>query len=219
MNSKLITAVQALMDEHKLTARGWSVKAGLQPDAVRNILRGLSEHPRINTLRALAEAVGEHPDTLQGLVPPERPPATAEVVGAVAAGVFRDALEWDPDDRYQVPLIRDDRYPGVERFALEVRGPSMNLVYPHGSVVFCVKFFHIARDPIPGERVVVQRYAHDQVEATLKEFVVDQDKRRWLWPRSNDPQFQQPWPVPRRGEKVKEKLEIWALVVGSYKPE
>ena len=145
---------------------------------------------------------------------------SCKVIGDVAAGVFKEALEWDEDQQYDVGLYRDDRFPGAPRFALEVRGNSMNRLYPPGSIVVCVKFGDIGRDAKPGERVVVQRYAHDEVEATLKELVQDEHGRKWLWPRSTDPEFQQPWRVPDRKEDPgDERLEIWALVIWSSKRE
>lgn len=166
-------------------------------------------------LYALAKVLKRRPAELLRIQPGAR---AGMVVGAVAAGVWREALEWPEDERYEMPLFPDDRFPGARRFGLEVRGPSMNLYYPPGSVVVCVRFLDIDRAPKQGDRVVVQRYDQDQVEATLKEFVVDEQGRKWLWPRSSDPDFQQPWPVIRQGE-AKDRLEIWALVVGSYKRE
>ena len=60
----------------------------------------------------------------------------------------------------------------MPRFALKVVGPSMDLMYPDGTIILCVRYADLGRLPESGERVVCQR-RDDQglVEATVKEFV------------------------------------------------
>jgi hypothetical protein len=43
----------------------------------------------------------------------------------------------------------------------------------------------------------------------------------FLWPRSTDPHFQQPWPLPVAGslEEEKDELQIIGLVIGSTRSE
>jgi repressor LexA len=119
------------------------------------------------------------------------------VVGAVQAGHYTEASEWDGGDQYPFYAQADDRYPGVERFGLEVRGRSMDLIYPPGSIVICVRFFEIGEEPLPGDIVVaLQRDVTGDVEATLKEFLIDDQGRRVLWPRSSAPEFQTPIILP-----------------------
>lgn len=167
--------------------------------------------------------------------------STVYVKGAVQAGAWRDAIEWNGDEWYSVTSPEDDRFPGIERFGLEVRGTSMDRMYPEGTIVIVVRFGDIARKPKPGERVVVlRRSPTGEYEATLKEYQLDDRGRHILWPRSTDPEFQTPFilsegeppvsqdyePLPRNisagdlGHAAGEPdIVIAALVVGSFRRE
>lgn len=97
----------------------------------------------------------------------------------------------------------------------------MNELYPHGSTIVCVSLMDLGRDPIPGERVVCHRRSAVGLEATVKELRQDTKGDYWLWPRSTDPAFQQPWRLPRPDDHAadNEDVRIAALVIGSYRPE
>jgi transcriptional regulator with XRE-family HTH domain len=141
------------------------------------------------------------------------------VVGAVQAGVYGEALEWPDQDWYPAPI---GAFPSYERYmqrGLLVRGESMNELYPDGSIVACVKYIDLGRDPIPGERVVVMRAIDGFYEATLKEIRQAPDGTWWLWPRSTHPSFQQPWQLTDDEGEWNENLRVVAKVVGCYRPE
>lgn len=142
------------------------------------------------------------------------------VRGAVEAGAFGTAMEWEQADWRTAPVSADARFPEAKQFGLEVRGPSMNKIYPEGSVVVCVKIIDFTEPVIPPKRVIVQRRTPDGVEATIKELELGDSGDLWLWPRSTHPDFQQPWKMPKPDEyDASDDLEIVAVVVGSYKPE
>lgn len=151
------------------------------------------------------------------------------VIGAVEAGAWREALEYVPDeDQPYVEVPPDPRYPGARRFALQVRGPSMNLVYPEGSHVIVVPAMDLGEgwQAADGQRVIVQRMKDaGEVEATVKEFKVGVDGSAWLWPRSDNPSFQQPWRVPDSWhgngdfDEHSDNLRITGLVVQSLRNE
>jgi len=148
------------------------------------------------------------------------------VVGEVAAGVFRESLELPPEDQFQIYALLDPRFRGMPHFGLRVRGPSMNQLYPEGSFVVCVPLIHLGEGFMPksGNRVVVERRNKlGEVEATIKEMVYDKDGQPWLWPRSDHPEFQTPWPLPTgnngHGLDDHEDIRISALVVFSVRPE
>lgn len=144
------------------------------------------------------------------------------VVGAVQAGQWAEALEWPPSDRYEVIVPGDPAFAGFPVTAVEVRGPSMNRVYPEGTVLICVGAVYLADYAFnTGDRVVVHRRDRTGLlEATVKEYVLDDTSHAWLWPRSDDPNFQQPWRVPDGDpDDDSEDLRITALVIGSYRPE
>lgn len=166
-------------------------------------------------LSALAEAyratIGELFDVSAGFEPIG---PTLYVKGAVQAGAWSEAYEW-PEEDWQTFVGRPDITVSLEsRFGLRVVGESMNVVYPHGSVVECVKLMHGA-ELVSGKRVVVIRQRDDfELEATVKEFVVDDAGIAWLWPRSYHPEFQAPWRIDEPGPGIV-SIEIVAVVVAS----
>ena len=205
VHDKLLARIDDRLRALGLSERKASLKAGLKVDAIRVIRRG--HHPRVDTLVALAGALGVPAAYLleaaagTPLDQAKGAPIALEPVlvrGAVQAGVWRDGTEWDGDDWYAVTVPADRRFPGIDRFALEVRGQSMNRHYPDGTIVICVRYGDIGRGPDEGERVVCLRRSRQtgEFEATIKEYRRDDKGRHVLWPRSSDPEFQQPIVLP-----------------------
>lgn len=175
-------------------------------------------------LNRFAAAFGIHPsEVLYDNVPPDvlslQP---VEVIGEVAAGMFRESLEWDEDERFFISLPPDPRYPGIRTFGVRVSGPSMNELFPEGSILNCIQLYDVDREPHHGERVIVRRRNdHDGWEFTCKELRIEKDGSHWLWPRSNHPTFQSPWRLASAADDNAgaDELQIIALVIGSYRPE
>lgn len=68
----------------------------------------------------------------------------------------------------------------------------MNRVFPEGTTVYAALTMSY-REPEHEDRVIVIRKdKHGLVKATLKELVIKDDGKRWLWPRSYDPEHQAP---------------------------
>lgn len=143
-----------------------------------------------------------------------------EVVGAVQAGHWIEAVEFDPDERQVIRVPFDPRYAGLRKIGLRVIGNSMNRVYPPGSTLIVVEFIHLGRDARPGERVIVRRRRPDSlVEVTVKEFVID-NERKLLWPRSTNPAYQTALPLDDPGsEDENEDIRITGLVIDAKPPE
>ena len=143
------------------------------------------------------------------------------VVGAVEAGEWREALEWPDDEMYVISVPRDARFPDVRRFGLVVRGPSMNLLYPEGTLLVCAKFIDLDMEPDSGVKVVaIRRDRHGLIEATVKEYLIDSDGSAWLWPRSNHPEHQSPRKAPHISElNQDDEFIIWARVLHSIRQE
>jgi SOS-response transcriptional repressor LexA len=142
---------------------------------------------------------------------------TVTVLGSVQAGLWQTAFEWSTGERYNVPSVLHPSYHTLPLFGLEVKGASMDDVYPHGSIIICVKFLDLGRSPRSGERVVaIATREDDMVEATVKEYRIGADGLPRLWPRSTHPDFQQPLLIKAGSER---ELTILALVIGSYRPE
>lgn len=142
---------------------------------------------------------------------------TLYVKGEVAAGVWREAFEWPEGEWLSFSGRADLDLDPQHRFGLRVRGESMNLVYPHGTIVECAQIgLGVALEP--GRRVVVVREDEGGcLEATVKEYVA-RDGINWLWPRSSHPDFQQPWNLEEPGEGIV-RISVVGIVVASIRPE
>lgn len=140
------------------------------------------------------------------------------VVGAIQAGVWLDAIEWTPHEHYELQLPVSHQYGGIPVVGLEVRGPSMDILYPHGTVVVCAKYLDLGTRPRHGDRVVALRFRDDDdqsFEATVKEYRLDNDGVTRLWPRSTHPEHQTPI-VVTPGDDA---LQVAYKVVGAYRDE
>lgn len=139
------------------------------------------------------------------------------VRGAVQAGAWRESSEWPEDDWYPVPMSSEDpRYPSIPLFGLEVRGTSMDRVFPPGTILACIHLIQHPVEVVPGKFVIAERMSAStgEIEVTVKQIEMDPDGHLWLWPRSNDPLHQAPLRVDD-GEEVR----VTALVVRSSRPE
>lgn len=93
----------------------------------------------------------------------------------------------------------------------------MNIDYPEGSIAIWVQMLDF-REPRDGDDVVVYSHRRDgTIEATLKQYRVDERGDKWLWPRSHDPQHQAPVNTRTPPDDVAE-IEIVGIVIGSYRP-
>lgn len=142
------------------------------------------------------------------------------VRGALQAGVFKEAVEWPPEERYDVAYRVSRRSQKLPLFGLEIAGPSMNLKFPEGSVAICCRLMDLdGEDVQSGDYVVVYRRNElDEIEATVKQYEIDREGRQWLWPRSDHPEFQTPIEVAgisaNRDQTADQDIQIWAKVIG-----
>lgn len=113
-----------------------------------------------------------------------------DVVGPVAAGIWREQAEWPPSERYKIE-VGPNPVPGSERFAVRMEGLSMNLTIPPNSDLECLRVAFGAVDPRPGDLVIVERTSHDLTEMTCKR--LDMDGEEWiLRAESSEPEFSEP---------------------------
>ena len=145
-----------------------------------------------------------------------------KVLGDVQAGVFKAALEWPPEDQFEMTVVLQAPYNRLPAFGLKVIGPSMDMEFPEGSYVVCVRLHDLGEDfELESGRfvIVLARNSTDELEATIKQFKVDAQGKAWLWPRSTHPDFQQPIKVRSLANNQddefdgNEDVKIWALVV------
>jgi SOS-response transcriptional repressor LexA len=141
--------------------------------------------------------------------------SAVRVLGAVEAGVFREAFEIPVEDQETLP-IGVERY-GPDAFALEVRGDSMDKRFPDGSLIIC-RPFDPETEKLPDHKFVVAMRRDgrtDQVEATVKRLVrLASGGAYVLIPESNNP-VHAPLPLEDLGEF---SVYVFAVVVASVTP-
>lgn len=217
MKNKLPTLIRELRK-----VRGWdqtdlAEHLGTTQGTVSRWESGKQE-PEYDYLRAIAALDGKTVDAFLGYSVRVRTTNILPVTvrGALRAGAWVEAIEWSPDEHFEILVPEDKRYIGLTHTAYRVDGPSMNKLYPDGSFVVAVPYIELQMDPAPGDKVICQRTRADGlIEATIKEYAIN-DGRRFLWPRSDHPDHQAPIPLDPDGS---EEITITGKVVGSYKPE
>lgn len=188
---------------------------GVDQSTVSKYERGVLEPPPEPNIK-LAELAGMPLGEWMGVEPVSEADVRAKtimVVGELCAGQWREAIRWDHDDQYPVPALLDPSLPGYPLEGYVVRGTSMNRIYPDGSIVYAVATISNGLHPVNGDHVLVsRRNKRGLYEASLKEYVVDADGSKWLWPRSSDPEHQ----APLRFGAETEEVTITGIVMASF---
>ena len=190
--------LRALISERGLTPRALSRALGDNPYVVRDILAGKSRNPRSDTLASIAQALDVPLSEIlseDGIAPtssvsrPSPLKRKIPVVGEVAAGLWREAMPFNPNDATEFLGLDVESYDQASLYALVVVGRSMDLVYPPGRYVIVAP---VAETGLRvGDYVIVERYRAGLVETTIKELVI-KDGKAWLWPHSTQSEHQQP---------------------------
>ncbi len=228
-----------------LEITGWSpsrlaLNAGLAASTLSRFLYQPVKHTiSLKTLTKVEEAVRLHLEE-QALAPKKTqqnlryllkvsqncevinsPIISLYIRGVVQAGEWLEAMEWHHDDWQKISLPRPTAHKSF--FGLRVKGQSMNIEYPEGTILVCVSI-HDHNSPLnEGDHVIVQRWKDNEVEATVKEYRKGDDGKIWLWPRSTDPEHQTPILIPENNYHDSTQFEgskdIWvvAVVVADYR--
>jgi transcriptional regulator with XRE-family HTH domain len=187
--------IKALRAKLGIDQKELSARIGVDQSTVSKYERGVQEPKREPSMK-LAELAGVPFGEWVGVEPVTTKNVRARmvpVVGELCAGQWREAIEFDPADREMVPVLLDPDMPGYQLEGYIVRGTSMNRFYPDGSIVFAAATISNGLQPSNGDHVLVSRRNKKGLyEASLKEYVVEADGSKWLWPRSSDPQHQAP---------------------------
>lgn len=202
--------IAALRKKLGMTQAQLAEAVGVEQPTVQRWETGKRE-PDFDTLSTLAQALGVDPADFfdPSVIVPIGPKLF--VKGNVQAGQWNEAFEL-PEEEWREFYGRPDVTANIEhRFGLRVIGDSMNLKYPHGSIVECVSLFGRA-EAVPGKRVVVLRERNDRkFEATIKK-LVEQDGELWLVPESSNPAFR-PFKLGGDEEEGIVETRIVAVVV------
>jgi len=208
--------LRGFIKERQLKIAPWAKRSGVDKNSIYNFLNKHSQSLDLITYAKLARTAEVPVWRLNGDQPEPPSPTAIWVSGYVEAGAFKEAVEWDRSRWYSVDVPVPERFRRVTK-ALEVRGLSMDLEYKPGAIVLWVDMLDF-RPPRHGDHIIVYTYHHDgKVEATVKELRVDDSGRRWLWPRSSQPEHQLPIEVENPGDDV-EHIEVKGIVVGDYRP-
>lgn len=213
--SYLQTELRRRMVEAGFNQKSLARKAGLNETAVRDILKGRSRNPRIDTLEAIARRLGCSVPQLRGTKDAPAPEAktdSIDVIGAVEAGVWFESLVRPVDDWYQIELPKDRRYRDRPRFALEIRGNAAERFYKRGDVVVCVKPEELTRTITAGDKLVIER-AHESggSEFVIGEHQTGDDGKTWYWVGTDF--------GGRTIEAGEPGIEVIGVVVASYRQE
>lgn len=208
--------LRAFIRDRGLKIARWAKESGVDKNSVYNFLNGHSNALDLRTYGKLARTADVPVWRISGDMPEPPSPTAIWVSGSVEAGAFREAVEWDRSRWYSVDVPVPDRFRKRAK-ALEVHGSSMDLEYRAGSVVIWVDVldFRPARHE---DHVIVYSFQHDgKIEATVKELRIDDEGRKWLWPRSTKPEHQQPLNLESPSDDVA-SIEIKGVVIGDYRP-
>jgi phage repressor protein C with HTH and peptisase S24 domain len=208
--------LRAFINERGLKIARWAKESGVDKNSIYNFLNAHSNALDPRTYGKLARTAEVPVWRISGDAPEQPSPTAIWVSGSVEAGAFHEAVEWDRSRWYSVDVPVPERFRRRAK-ALEVRGYSMDLEYRPGAVVIWVDFLDF-RPPRHEDHVIVYSHHRDgKVEATVKELRIDDDGKRWLWPRSTKPEHQQPVDVDTPPDEV-ESIEIKGIVIGDYRP-
>lgn len=192
----------------------WAKQSGVDKNSIYNFLNGHSQALDPRTYGKLARTAEVPIWRISGEAPEQPSPTAIWVSGSVEAGTFREAVEWDRSRWYSVDVPVPERFRRRAK-ALEVRGFSMDLEYRPGAVVIWVDFLDF-RPPRHEDHVIVYAHSDGRTEATVKELRIDDNGKRWLWPRSSKPEHQQPLDTDNPPEGVT-NIEIKGIVIGDYR--
>ena len=113
--------------------------------------------PNIENIKKFCDVFGVNPSFL---IDGESETSTIPVIGYVQAGLWQEAIQWDQTDFKPIYMPTDEVFKGKRVYALEIRGDSMNLLYPAGSCVVCVSaedYYDCVGEIESGKKVVVRR--------------------------------------------------------------
>ena len=203
-NARIPNRIKTLMKEKGVTREALAERVDAHPVTISKLISGTMDMTT-TWMERLGKAFGVPPLDILASPSTVRP---VTVKAAVQAGLWSESSEWpDPDDWYEVAVPRDPAFDGVQLFAAEVRGPSMNRRYAEGSIVVCTAPWEDNESPMPGRRYIVERRRLDgSIETTIKLLHRDPDGGMWLLAESDDPRFQRP--IPLEGETEDEEVRV-----------
>lgn len=207
--------LKRMMKEKGINQQELGQAIGLAGSSISMMISG-TRKPSYESLLAICKVLETTPNVL---LSDEQPTDTIPVIGYVQAGLWQEARQWEVSDFKPIYMPTDERFNGKRVYALEIRGNSMNLIYPAGSCVVCVSaedYADVVGEIESGKKVVVERKnpMDMTIEATVKEFVKN-EYGTYLMPHSTDPSFT---PI-RTDDGSAGEVKITGVVIGSFRKE
>lgn len=203
--------IQLLRKQANMTQTDLAKSIDVHQTTVSKWEQGI-DMPGGTVLTALASALNVDASEITGVGQDTKAPTgrKVHVVGKIAAGAWAETHELDEQYYTTVPGLprKFDKVP-LQGFVVE--GDSMNQIYPDGTVVYVAPIGAVSGWPRSGQVVMVMSHKQGLTEATLKEYVVDENGK-WLWPRSNSPMHQTPVDYKNAGA---EEVVITGVVVAA----
>ncbi len=183
----LISRISERLEALKISPRAASLHVSDNPDLIRNILRGKSESPRIDTLEKIAAVLqtttdwltgkGERPHPLASSVansvnttlpPRDRMPNDVPVRGTAAGSLISGAFQLETqivDWARRPPAMTGAR----DLYALYIEGTSMEPEHRPGDL----RFIHPHKPPRIGDSVIVQiqNTSHSEISAMIGHYL------------------------------------------------
>jgi transcriptional regulator with XRE-family HTH domain len=183
--------IQLLRKQAGMTQADLAKKVGVHQATVSKWEQG-DDIPGGDTLSILASLFKVHPNEITGIGVDAKSPVgrRVQIIGEIAAGEWAETHEIDEPFFTTVPGL-PSRFDRVQLQGFRVKGDSMNMVYPDGSIVYVAPIGAVSSWPKSGQVVMVMHHKHGETEATLKEYV-ENEHGKLLWPRSTHPAHQAP---------------------------
>lgn len=197
-----------------MTLEKLSEKSGISVSYLYRLETG-DRNLSVKNINKLAGPLGANPSELISVAATQH---RIRLIGEIRAGHWQPANEADDFHGEYFDLPLPEIYQTLRPYALKVIGPSMNLVYPEGTILICCHLAELHEEPLQGKRYIIQDIdPHNGIETTVKELVIDESGRPWAWPRSSNPMFQEPIALDRA--RNGHEIIIKARVVFALRPE
>jgi repressor LexA len=203
-----------------MTRRALSMKAsgGRNPDLVRDIMRVDKRKPTLETAAGICAALGiDLSEVVKGVASNSDADEFMTVCQAVQAGVWREQVDWAPDDCYEIkvgpPIVDGERYGAI------IEGRSMDRRLPPGTILECVRLIGSGLEPQPGDYVIVERKQAGLRELTCKRLALRQDGDFELVAESSLPEFAEPIVIGRPDFNAPDdgrEISVVAIVVRAH---
>lgn len=225
------TRLRELIAERKTTARAISLRVSSNQTLVRDILRGQSKNPRLDTLQNIAEALDVPLGAfLSGAssVSAHRP---SRLIAAkflsvryrVQAGLWREPeSEEPPEEDTSLPVLPLPRYGEYPQWLEKVEGDSADRRIPEGFYIHVIDALEMGYTPKHDDWVVVVRERDQGAvrERSVKQIEITAQGAIKLWPRSTNPRWSAAvdFGAGTREREEDVTVTIVGKVVGSYDP-